>query len=77
MRKVQETGRTHASNGKEPGEAKIEIVVTMEGIALKIHKLGIGKHLKPLQLSLGKRKDYICKKMCVWGGGFNFQFLTL
>ncbi len=43
----------------------------MEGIALKIHKLGIGKHLKPLQLSLGKRKDYICKKM--GGGGLQFS----
>lgn len=53
MRKVQETGGTHALNGKEPREAKKEIVVTVEGIALKIHKLGIGKHLKPLQLIIG------------------------
>lgn len=53
MRKVQGTGRTHALNGKEPGEAKEEIVVTVEGIALKIHRLGIGKHHKPLKCFIG------------------------
>lgn len=53
MRKVQGTGRTHALNGKEPREVKKDIVVTVEGIALKIHKLGIGKCLKPSHLIIG------------------------